>query len=80
MHIVLSEYWKGLASSAHFPGMTLKQCLDKLHRDILVVWNFKDPEEVSQRTHYTVALRVTPFLKDTLYGRQGHGPVNAAGK
>ncbi|KAH9942620.1 hypothetical protein B0H21DRAFT_824081 [Amylocystis lapponica] len=34
------KYWRGLASSANFFGKTLKACLDALHTDIVIVWNF----------------------------------------
>ncbi|KAE9387343.1 hypothetical protein BT96DRAFT_927670 [Gymnopus androsaceus JB14] len=38
-----AKYWKGLASSANFPGNTLATCLGVIHTDILVVWDFEDP-------------------------------------
>jgi hypothetical protein len=38
-----AKYWRGLASSANFPGKTLAACLGVIHTDILVVWDFDDP-------------------------------------
>lgn len=40
------EYWRGLASSLHFPGKTSKACLRAPHTDIVTVWNFCDTSEV----------------------------------
>jgi len=37
-----SRYWRGLASSANFPGKTMTECLDVIHTDIIAVWNFND--------------------------------------
>ncbi|KAF9062915.1 hypothetical protein BDP27DRAFT_1336012 [Rhodocollybia butyracea] len=37
------KYWRSLASSLHFPGKTLQQCLYRIHDDVLEVWNFNDP-------------------------------------
>ncbi|KIK58824.1 hypothetical protein GYMLUDRAFT_45119 [Collybiopsis luxurians FD-317 M1] len=37
------KYWRGLAASLHFPGKSLKQCLDRIHDDVIDVWNFNDP-------------------------------------
>lgn len=39
------EYWSRLAKSAFFSGRTLKECVQVLHRDIVAVWNFHDPDE-----------------------------------
>ncbi|KAJ8517846.1 hypothetical protein ONZ45_g5007 [Pleurotus djamor] len=36
------RYWKALCSTADFPGKTLKACLDVLHKDIVLIWNFDD--------------------------------------
>ncbi|KAK7029538.1 hypothetical protein VNI00_014415 [Paramarasmius palmivorus] len=38
------KYWRGLASSLHFPGMTLEKCLDAIHEEIIMIWNFNDPK------------------------------------
>ncbi|KAK7464206.1 hypothetical protein VKT23_006372 [Stygiomarasmius scandens] len=39
------KYWRGLASSTHFPGLGLRACLTVLHKDIVVPWNINDPQE-----------------------------------
>ncbi|EDR00515.1 uncharacterized protein LACBIDRAFT_334152, partial [Laccaria bicolor S238N-H82] len=36
------RYWRGLASSANFPGKTIDACLRVLHTDIVRVWNMQD--------------------------------------
>ncbi|KIK01801.1 hypothetical protein K443DRAFT_6597 [Laccaria amethystina LaAM-08-1] len=36
------RYWRGLASSANFPGKTIEACLRVLHTDIVRVWNIQD--------------------------------------
>ncbi|KAJ7936247.1 hypothetical protein B0H13DRAFT_1946784 [Mycena leptocephala] len=41
----MKRYWIGLASSAHFTGWTLLQCLDTVHSDVTIIWNFYDPQE-----------------------------------
>jgi len=37
------RYWKGLISSTDFTGKKLRQCLDVIHTDIILVWNIRDP-------------------------------------
>ncbi|KAF9073349.1 hypothetical protein BDP27DRAFT_1417166 [Rhodocollybia butyracea] len=37
------KYWRGLFSSLHFPGKTMEQCLDRIHDDMIDIWNFNDP-------------------------------------
>ncbi|KAG8927528.1 hypothetical protein FRC02_008083 [Tulasnella sp. 418] len=39
------EFWKYLGSSSNFENRTLATCLDTLHDDIILVWNFFDPEK-----------------------------------
>ncbi|KAG8909832.1 hypothetical protein FRC02_007559 [Tulasnella sp. 418] len=39
------EFWKYLGSSFYFGNRTLATCLDTLHDDIILVWNFYDPEK-----------------------------------
>ncbi|KAJ6526124.1 hypothetical protein DFH09DRAFT_1187987 [Mycena vulgaris] len=39
------EYWTGLASSAHFPGWTLLECLETVHKEMTESWNFYDPHD-----------------------------------
>jgi len=36
------KYWRGMASSAQFPGFSLASCLHVLHKDVVKVWNFHD--------------------------------------
>ncbi|KAG8928573.1 hypothetical protein FRC02_006724 [Tulasnella sp. 418] len=37
------KFWRGLGSSFYFHEKSLKRCLDVLHEDIVLVWNFYDP-------------------------------------
>ncbi|KAF7419488.1 hypothetical protein PC9H_002079 [Pleurotus ostreatus] len=39
------RYWEGLGHSANFPNRPLKNCLDVIHRDVIAVWNFQDPNK-----------------------------------
>ncbi|KAF9488802.1 hypothetical protein BDN71DRAFT_1424471 [Pleurotus eryngii] len=39
------RYWEGLGHSANFPNRPLKKCLDVIHRDVIAVWNFQDPNK-----------------------------------
>ncbi|KAI6166463.1 hypothetical protein EDD17DRAFT_1894085, partial [Pisolithus thermaeus] len=41
------RYWRALGSSANFRGHTIQDCLGVIHTDIVTVWNFYDPCEVS---------------------------------
>ena len=41
------EYWVNLGKSTVFMGHFLLDCLLRIHLDIIVVWNFYDPEKVS---------------------------------
>lgn len=34
------KYWRGLASGANFFGKNLQLCLEVIHDDIVVIWNF----------------------------------------
>jgi hypothetical protein len=42
----LVEYWSGLASGANFPGGSILECLEVIHKDIIVVWDLNDPYKV----------------------------------
>ncbi|KZT20581.1 hypothetical protein NEOLEDRAFT_1182434 [Neolentinus lepideus HHB14362 ss-1] len=40
------QYWRSLGSSVHFLGKDIGTCLDVIHRDIVLVLNFKDIESL----------------------------------
>ena len=40
------EYWVNLGKSTVFQGKVLWDCVSRIHRDILAVWNFHDPLKV----------------------------------
>ncbi|KAL0957897.1 hypothetical protein HGRIS_000078 [Hohenbuehelia grisea] len=56
------RYWRGLASSVDFPGKTLKVCLDVIHKDIVAIWNFKNPDYYLRDEHFKA--RVTKIVDD----------------
>jgi hypothetical protein len=43
---IRTGYWSGLLSSVDFTQKKLQQCLDVIHRDIVAVWNIRDPNDV----------------------------------
>ncbi|KAJ7683407.1 hypothetical protein B0H17DRAFT_1205111 [Mycena rosella] len=45
VEVGMKRYWAGLASSAHFPGWTLLECLETVHKEITATWNFYDPQD-----------------------------------
>ncbi|KAF5356472.1 hypothetical protein D9757_012476 [Collybiopsis confluens] len=56
------KYWRGLASSLHFPGKSLKQCLDRIHDDMIDVWNFNDPDKLLKSQDFKIIM--ADLLKD----------------
>lgn len=52
LNVSWAEYWRGLASSIHFPGKTLEQCLNRIHDDMIDIWNFNDPMNVHILFHF----------------------------
>ncbi|KAG8990348.1 hypothetical protein FRB94_012434 [Tulasnella sp. JGI-2019a] len=44
------DYWRGLASSFHFRGKTLKDCMELIHEDVVDAWNFLDPKMLLARS------------------------------
>ena len=41
-----TEYWRVIASGTHFLEISLKKCLDVIHKDLVAIWNIRDMEEV----------------------------------
>ncbi|KAG6826440.1 hypothetical protein H0H92_015779 [Tricholoma furcatifolium] len=39
------DYWRDMEKSRVFTGHTMKDCLSRIHLDIIKIWNFHDPEE-----------------------------------
>ncbi|KIK56264.1 hypothetical protein GYMLUDRAFT_263753 [Collybiopsis luxurians FD-317 M1] len=50
------KYWRGLAASLHFPGRNLKECLHRIHDDIIDVWNFSDPKAFLKSHEFKVLM------------------------
>ncbi|KAJ7291883.1 hypothetical protein C8J57DRAFT_1274144 [Mycena rebaudengoi] len=45
VEVGMKRYWAGLASSTHFPGWTLEECLETVHKEMTESWNFYDPDD-----------------------------------
>ncbi|TDL15761.1 hypothetical protein BD410DRAFT_86683 [Rickenella mellea] len=46
IRVGIKKYWRGLASSINFPGNLLRDCLSIIHKDIVKIWNFLDPDTI----------------------------------
>jgi len=57
-----SGYWRGLASSANFPGKTLEACLQVLHADIVRIWNIQDDFAVIVHTSSSLLAILTKYF------------------
>lgn len=42
-----TEYWLDLGTNVVFEGFLMWDCISRIHRDILEIWNFNDPNKVS---------------------------------
>ncbi|KIK20106.1 hypothetical protein PISMIDRAFT_682616 [Pisolithus microcarpus 441] len=45
MEVGKQRYWRALASSTDFWNYTMLNCLGVIHTDIVLVWNFYDPDD-----------------------------------
>ncbi|KAK7464166.1 hypothetical protein VKT23_006332 [Stygiomarasmius scandens] len=68
------EYWRGLASSTHFPGLGLRACLTVLHKDIVVPWNINDPQK------FLLSEEFESSITQLVGGSVKSGDLSAAGK
>ncbi|KDQ17159.1 hypothetical protein BOTBODRAFT_598870 [Botryobasidium botryosum FD-172 SS1] len=48
----LEKYWMDLASSTHFDGYPLRQCLKRILLDMIQVWNFNDNNKILMGTEF----------------------------
>ncbi|KIJ57412.1 hypothetical protein M422DRAFT_239010 [Sphaerobolus stellatus SS14] len=46
IQVGMKQYWSSLASSTNLVGWSLEECLNILHRDITLCWNFFDPGDL----------------------------------
>ncbi|KAJ7231612.1 hypothetical protein C8J57DRAFT_1250975 [Mycena rebaudengoi] len=53
----IEEYWRGIASSTGFSGFKLEKCLITLHIDIVIAWNFSDPNKLLHNTAFVEKMR-----------------------
>ncbi|KAG5717305.1 hypothetical protein E4T56_gene2414, partial [Termitomyces sp. T112] len=76
------KYWKNLAKSTVFKGHVLKDCLWRIHMDIVKVWNFRDPEGLlaGKEFHMEMLKLNEPFMpqSQTPLDALKHLPVVAA--
>ncbi|KNZ71971.1 hypothetical protein J132_05247 [Termitomyces sp. J132] len=79
---IFAEYWKNLAKSTVFKGHVLKDCLWRIHMDIVKVWNFRDPEGLlaGKEFHMEMLKLNEPFMpqSQTPLDALKHLPVVAA--
>ncbi|KAG6879099.1 hypothetical protein C0992_005182 [Termitomyces sp. T32_za158] len=59
-----AEYWKDMARSTVFKGHVLKDCVWRIHLDIVKVWNFRDPQGLlmGQEFHAQMLKLIEPFV------------------
>ncbi|KAF5310399.1 hypothetical protein D9758_018792 [Tetrapyrgos nigripes] len=50
------KYWLDLGQNTIFEGSVLWDCVSRIHRDILVVWNFQDPEQLLSGERFCTAM------------------------
>ncbi|KAJ7843889.1 hypothetical protein B0H14DRAFT_3455868 [Mycena olivaceomarginata] len=55
--IGMKKYWRGIASSTRFPGFKLEKCLNTLQIDIVISWNFSDPNKLLRSTAFVEKMR-----------------------
>ncbi|ESK81097.1 hypothetical protein Moror_13360 [Moniliophthora roreri MCA 2997] len=46
VNVGFSKYWVDLGASTILEGQVLWDCISRIHRDMLVVWNFYDPNRL----------------------------------
>jgi hypothetical protein len=44
---VIAEYWRDLGESVFFLGHRMIDCIERIHNDVLKIWNFNDLIKVS---------------------------------
>ncbi|KAF8883264.1 hypothetical protein BD779DRAFT_1472579 [Infundibulicybe gibba] len=72
-------YWRGLASSLFFTNKTLKTCLDAIHKDIVITWNFCDEESYLLSDEFKVIMsHLVNDLGDSAHPRKRSASLNGA--
>ncbi|KAF8883266.1 hypothetical protein BD779DRAFT_1540396 [Infundibulicybe gibba] len=72
-------YWRGLASSLFFTNKTLKTCLDAIHKDIIITWNFCDEESYLLSDEFKAIMsHLVNELGDPTHPRQRSASLNSA--
>lgn len=56
------EYWQDLSQSNAFDGQILIDCIQRLHDDVLKVWNFHDPGKVSRCFLFKVVAMIMELI------------------
>ncbi|KAG6862104.1 hypothetical protein C0995_005914 [Termitomyces sp. Mi166 len=80
--MISAEYWKDMAKSTVFRGHVLKDCLWRIHLDIVKVWNFRDPEMLltGKEFHVQMLKLIESFVPHPRSGLNAitYVPVSAA--
>ncbi|KAG6829613.1 hypothetical protein H0H92_004020 [Tricholoma furcatifolium] len=58
------DYWRDMAKSTVFKKHVLKDCLLRIHLDIIKVWNFRDPDKIltGNNFHAQMLSLIEPFM------------------
>uniref|UniRef100_A0A0W0FT26 G domain-containing protein n=1 Tax=Moniliophthora roreri TaxID=221103 RepID=A0A0W0FT26_MONRR len=64
INVGFSRYWIHLGASTIFEGQVLWNCISRIHRDMLAVWNFHDPNQLlsGQRFCTDMVKLIEPLL------------------
>ena len=49
----IAEYWRAIASGILFLNLSMKKCLDVIHKDLVAIWNIQEMEEVCTGKYLT---------------------------
>ncbi|PPQ76599.1 hypothetical protein CVT26_012853 [Gymnopilus dilepis] len=63
------KYWRNLGQSIFFQGQTLKNCVWRIHDDILRVWNLNDPEKILRNEPFVNM--ILKLVEPILQGHEG---------
>ena len=64
----IAEYWLNLGENVFFQGHRLVDCIARIRVDVLKIWNFNDPLEVScVFDERTTDIKLTFIHQDTFW-------------
>ena len=47
----VTEYWREIGYGIYFLNISLKKCLDAIHKDLVAIWNIRDMDGVRAREY-----------------------------